>query len=337
MKTLTDFLLMELRRFLRPKVLTILLIFSIVALGLLQYGISDHNDDLGNKENFRQLEQKKVTKYVAYPQYGTYGFRMLFLAHPMGIFFNNSAVPAEVHSFVDSGERLKIYYPLKGKNIFRLKSSDFTSFLGFLLGIGSLLCLVLGRESYQSAEWFKFLSSLSSPRHIYFLSFFSRLGILLASLALLCVSGLALTRLNGVPVSAGFFFTDVFPTVFGVLGFFLALGTYLGTFKSKATGWSLLITSWFALVFLVPAAVNFYIAQKSKNITPLSRHEMDKLTVVMDFEKGAIKEGVTYKYGEELKQKVKDKVLSYYNNEFKKIHSKEDELRAEMASNISSY
>ncbi|MCP5049058.1 MAG: hypothetical protein GY940_17945, partial [bacterium] len=126
-------------------------------------------------------------------------------------------------------------------------------------------------------------------------------------------------------------------TVFGVLGFFLALGTYLGTFKSKATGWSLLITSWFALVFLAPAAVNFYIAQKSKNITPLSRHEMDKLTVVMDFEKGAIKEGGKFSLKKTVTDADKKLVLGYFNNEFKKIHSKEDELRAEMASNISSY
>ena len=50
----------------------------------------------------------------------------------------------------------------------------------------------------------------------------------------------------------------------------------------------------------------------------------------MDFEKRAIKEAGTFNYGEEVTDRKKKVILSYYENELKKINESEVELRSQM-------
>ena len=50
----------------------------------------------------------------------------------------------------------------------------------------------------------------------------------------------------------------------------------------------------------------------------------------MGFEKRAIKDKISFKYDEKLTENVKKRVLNYYNNEFKQIHSLEEDMRRQM-------
>ncbi|MCU0289775.1 MAG: hypothetical protein MUF15_25700, partial [Acidobacteria bacterium] len=90
-------------------------------------------------------------------------------------------------------------------------------------------------------------------------------------------------------------------------------------------------------MFVIQAALNNYIASKANNITVVEQLEMAKLNILSDFEKKAIENSITYKYGEKLTQPVKDAVLNYLNNEFQKIQLLEDNQVKEMKKVISFY
>ncbi|HLP58321.1 MAG TPA: hypothetical protein VK186_05800 [Candidatus Deferrimicrobium sp.] len=124
--------------------------------------------------------------------------------------------------------------------------------------------------------------------------------------------------------------------LFVVLIFFFIVGTIISTFKSRITGVVILFTTWFILLFAIQAALNYYIAFKASAIKPVEQLEMAKLNILSDFEKRAIENSITYRYGEKLTQPVKDTVLSYWYNEFKQIQSLEDNMITEM-NKVTSY
>jgi hypothetical protein len=337
MKVLKRYFVHELNRLLRLRVLFVVLLLIFFCIGLLQYGIVRYESSLDKKEKFSDLERQRVAQYITYTQYGLYGYRIMFLPHLNAIYFNDSGVLSEMRSFVDSGERLKIYYPLKGKNLFRVRISGMTDYSGFLLYFGSLLTLFYGFEAFLSREYLKFLASLSSVKHLYILIFISRLFIVLLLLLFLFMCSYLLTVLNGLTVSLNFFLVKLLPGIFPVFAFFLALGMVFGTMKKRTAGIAAVLGCWFLLLFMLPAAMDFFISHKANMITPLNKHEMDKLKVVMDFEKRAIEEAGRFSYGESVNDKRRQVILSYYNNEFKRLNRMEKELREEMSSNVRLY
>ena len=169
--------------------------------------------------------------------------------------------------------------------------------------------------------------SNTSPGHL--LSAYSKLGKLSISVPV------ALTGFLGYFLHKPEMDRDALLTIFGV--FFLSLGFLLGMLKSPVLGISLIFACWAVLVYLIPAAINLFIAAKANNIVSIYDMEMEKLRIIMAFEKKAIDKNITYKYGEKLTEDVKEYVSRYYNNEFKQINEMEDRLRAQMEENIRWY
>ncbi|MCU0288920.1 MAG: hypothetical protein MUF15_21310 [Acidobacteria bacterium] len=113
MKTFKSIFTMETQRLLNNKNIGLLFLFSLLCFYFVQTGIGIYKSIIENKEKFQDIEQLKVKQYISYSQYGSYGFRVLFIPSPLSIFFVNSSVISELTANVDSGERLNIYNSFK--------------------------------------------------------------------------------------------------------------------------------------------------------------------------------------------------------------------------------
>lgn len=337
MNTFARFFLMELRGLKRKKHLIVILILFTISLGLLQYHTSNFKKIIHQKEKFLEYELKKIDSYQNYTQYGGYGFRLLFINAASSIFFKDSVVLPEVQAFVHSGDRLKIFHPLKGKNIFSLKKYGLVDYSGIILFLFTLVAILYGFEPFLNDEYMKFMSTLSCPRRFYLLLILSRASVYILVFLVLNLFGLLLSWANGVSIPIGLICFYFLPLGGILLVMFLAIGVVAGAFRSKLVGLPSALAVWVLLIIVLPSIVLFIIKDKSNMITSLYEHEMEKLKIVMGFEKRAIEKNLTHKHGEEVTTGVKDIVNSYKNNELKIINEFEDMMRSEMTEQINSY
>ncbi|NIM17293.1 MAG: ABC transporter permease subunit [Candidatus Aminicenantes bacterium] len=335
MKSFKSFLLPEIKRFFCKRNAIIVGLLFGLSLIFVQVGIFQHVKTLEQKKIFQDCEKQKVSQFVNHRQYGTYGYRTIFLPAPMAVFFIDSGIVPNMTSYVDAGERLKIYLPLIGKNIFDIKKTGFMDFSGVILFFGTLMALFYGFDTFFSKEYLKFLSSLANPRTVFLSLVLSRTLILAVVFLVLFTGVILLTVINGFPVPLDRYFSVFFFMVLLLSIFFFIMGTAASTSQSKILGIVIMIITWFILLFIVPPAVDKFIALKANNIIPLYRLEMDKLKIVMDFERRSIKEAGPLEQGEKITDADKKLALSYINNELNQIRLKEEKMKKQMRENIS--
>jgi hypothetical protein len=330
------FFLQELKRLVRTRNVIILSVFFLACLCFVQYGIGEYKEILSGKEKFQDFELQKIEQYHTYTQYGGYGIRVFFCSHPMGIYFINSGRGHETNSFFDSGERLKIYNSLIGSHLFKLtlNNSGITDFAGILLLIGGLLALFYGYGTFRNRDFLKLLAPLRGDKKVFWFPVISRFIIILSVFLALSACAVLMVLLNHIPFTPHSYMLHFLVSAAVVLWLAFALGAAIGTIKSREAGISILMGAWALLFIFIPAALDFYSAGKSNNITPLYKLEMDKLKIVMAFEKRTIDEAGTFNYGKNATDKDRELLLSYYNNEFKEIHAREEAMRGEMLRNI---
>ncbi len=332
MRTFKSFFIFESRRFfgMRNTILILLLLF--LSLIFIQIGINEYKNTLNRKEKFQEFEITKVSHYINYTQYGAYGVRMLFVPSPISVFFINSSVIPDMTSYVDSGEQLKIYNPLKGQNIFALKKFGFSDFSGIILFFGSLLALFYGYETFNNDEYLKFLSTVSSKKRVFYSVLFSRIILMFLVFFVITSSAFLLIIINGLYVPMNVYFLYFILSILFISLFFFSIGTIIGTLRSKIIGITTLLSCWFLLLYFIPTAVNTYIASRSDLFTPLYKLEIDKLKILMDFEKRAIEKAGIFKKVDDAEREL---ALNYWNNELKKILALEEDMRNQMKNNIS--
>lgn len=334
MSTFKTFFVFEFKRFFGTRNLIVILLLLFFSLVFIQNGINEYEHMLDRKDKFQESERTKVGLIINYSQYGAYGIRMLFVPAPISVLFFNSGVIPEMTSYVDSGERLKIYNSLKGKNIFDVKKFGFTDFSGILLFFGSLLALFYGYETFNNDEYLKFLSTLSSKNRVFFSMVFSRIIMMLLMFLIIVASALLLIAFNDLHVQINSYLFYFALSIFLLLLFFFSIGTIIGTLKSKVTGIIALLSCWFLLLYFIPTAVNTYVTDRSDLITPIYKLEMEKLKILMDFERRTMEKYGISKYGEEddTERKI---ILSYWNNEYVKLQALEEDMENQMEANIS--
>ncbi len=325
---------MELKRLLTKKMVGILLFLLMLMAYFVQIGIDQYKSTVDNKEIFLDFEAKKVEQYINYNQYGTYGFRIFFMPSPLSVFFSNSSSISELTSIVDAGERLNIYNSFKGKALFSEKLGGFKDFSGIMLLLGSLMFLYCGYEALIHKDYLRFTGNLVGFRRLFLSIIISRFFFLVIFFAGGVGIAFIQLKLNHITLSRseynllGFY---VLNTVLLSL-FFLAIGTIAGSFKSRFSGFVLLIISWFLSVLLIPGLVSRLISQKADNITPEYTLELRKLKTLMEFEKRAFE-----KYGPtDTKNisEVRELIESYWRNELRKIQDLEKKLVMEVRKNI---
>ena len=334
MRTFKATFIMEAQRLLDKKTVGVLLLFLILCLYFVQTGVNNYQSIIETREEFQDIERMKVRQYINYAQYGAYGFRMLFVPGPLSVYFVNSSVISELTANVDSGERLNIYNSFKGRTLFAEKTGGFKDFSGIMLLMGSLLVLYFGYESMIHKDYLRFMAGFADPGKLFLSIAFSR--VIIFSVFFFFIGGLSLLvlKLNRIRLSS-----DQWPHWFAFMGvlvllsvFFFALGTIAGTFKSRFTGFVTLISMWFVFVFLVPWVVNAITAHDADNIASNYQLELEKLKILMGFEKEAEEmEGPVTDSNTETERLL---VESAWNNELNAIRDLEKKLADEMHSNI---
>lgn len=318
---------------------TYMMLASLLILGLsiifIQIGIDGFNDNQHRKDRILELERQKIDYYQNWTQYGGYGYRTVLEPDKISIFMFDSGKIPDLTSFVDSGARLRIYQPLIGANIFKARKFGFADFSGIMLVLGSLLSIFYGFFSLKSIEFMKTVASIVSHKTAFRYQQTARVLILVLVLLFIVVCGYLYVLLNGIAIPLNRYFFFFILGILLVSIFFFKLGTALGTVKSRATGVFAMFSSWFILVFLVPAGIDYFIAHRSNLIKPIYEMEMEKFKLMMNFEKRAIEEAGTFDYGKEVTEKRKNVILSYYRNEFEKMQELEDSLRLQMEKYIS--
>lgn len=334
MKIFTATYLLESKLLLKKKFICLFLLFSILSLYFVQIGLNNYNNITANKEEFQDIESLKVKQYINYNQYGSYGFRVLFIPSPLSIYFVNSSTILDLTANVDVGERLYIYNSYKGRTLFADKGGGFKDFSGIMLLLGSLLVLYLGYESFIHRDFLRFMSGFVDYKKLFLSTVLSRVLILVFFFLLNAGISLMLLEINGIQFSGDEYaqFFTYLATLVLLLVFFFALGTITGSFKSRFVGFVMVIISWFVLVFLFPGIVNTVTSRKADNIVSSYKLELQKLKSLMDFERESLEElGDTT---EDNIEEVRKSVEGFFQRGFKEIQAFEERLRNEMEENI---
>jgi len=325
--------IVESRRLYNKKILGIYILFLILSLYFVQIGINQYKSITDNKQRFLDLEKMKVKQYQTIGQYGTYGFRVLFIPSPLSLFFANSSTISQLTSNVDSGERLNIYNSFKGQSIFAEKVGGFKDFSGMQLLLGSLLILFFGYEALIHKDYLRFTIGYVSYQRLYFSIIFFRMITFIFLFLLTSSLSLILIKLNGID-----FFNDdwiklgiYLATVILLLTFFFFLGTIVGSFRSRLTGFAMAFISWFGLVFFIPGVVSAITSSQADNIISDYYMELEKLKLLMEVEKRT-KKNVAESPNKD--EEVLRQMENYWNHEFKEIQAFEKRMEGEMKKNI---
>ncbi len=330
------FFILELKRFINKKNLIIFIVFLLITLFLVQIHINQYQHAAENNRKFKEVEALKVKQFLNYTQYGLYGFRVFFNPSPVSIFFSYSGAFSELVSNIDTGEKMIFYNSVKGKTLFEQNPVGFVDFSGILMLLGSLFVLYTGYESLRHKEYLKFVATLSDYKKTFFSMLVSRAVFCMLFFLFIMGAGLLLAGLNGVNIPAkemNHLLVYLAVTLLMLL-FFFAAGMVGSSFKSRVTGVVTAVSLWFALVFFVPWVVRAVILKSSETIRPTCHMELEKLTLLMDFEKRASREVGIFKSGKEAPKPVKDMMESYWQNEFKTIQAVEEALKNEIKANI---
>jgi hypothetical protein len=326
----------ELKRAVETLKILIAIVFTVVALLLVQVGINQYKGSIDDMKKFRDFEQFKISQYTTYTQYGAYGFRLLFIPSPYTIPFINSGLFSKASTFIDSGERLKIYNPLKGENLFIIQKTG-SDFGGMLFFFGTLLLLFYGYETFSNRKYLKFVISITGKKSTYSFTIFSRLIILTLLLLSILASAYLLIILNGVILPIRGITMNLVLTAVILSWSFYLLGVVLGTLKTKGSRLASILIAWVLLVYFFPMVINSLIRSSTRSMTPIYQMEMDKLKLLMDFERKVIDKVGRLKENEWNRKAIHDLYRSYLDSEFKQILEKEKKILSQMEKAVSDY
>jgi hypothetical protein len=336
MKAFKQIFDIEFKRVFSKAKTVIMISFFIICLTFIQIGINQYKRILENKEKFQEFEKIRVSQYTTITQYGAYGFRMIFIPSKNSIFFSNSGIFSHVNAFIDSGIRLKIYNSLKGYNLFKNNKlgSDFS---GVILLIGSLLLIFYGFGTLSKRSYLKLLVSLYRCGKAYFLIVASRLIIISLAILIIFVASYFLMMLNNIKLEIYSNIMYFFIIILMISWLFFLIGVAIGTTKRKGIGILAILITWFLLIYFIPTVINTYIGSKAENMTSVYEAEIEKLKILMQFERKVIDKVGRLKENEWNKNGVHELYKSYLENEFKQILEKEERMITEMKNNISQY
>lgn len=331
------FLRFEVGRLLSKRKALISLFFYLFAVYLIQSGIAQYNNGFEERKRFQEFEKTRIENFQYYAQYGTYGFRLLYVPGPLSAVFSNAGIiSANLNAFIDSGERMKIYESFKGKNVFVGYTSIFLNLTGLLLLFGSLLSLFFGFESYKDKEYLRFLDGLIGNRKKLFGFILSiRLLLLFTGCLLIALTTILLFTLDGLgAISIGHFCFYIL-VAFLMLAFFLLIGVIAGALKTKLTGLISVFLVWLLFVFLLPAMVSKIVYNRADSTLSAYNIEMEKLKLMMTIEKKA-KEQAGKLDVNNTRIEIRQKLHEYFwNNEFKLIFNQELTMISDMKDIIS--
>jgi len=282
------FLRFERRRIFGDKKNLISLTFiALLASYFVWSGVNEHRQFQSEKKVFLRFEREKASQFVSYSQYGGFGFRLLFEAPPLDLFFVNSSILQDVESNIDSLEAIKIESSFKGKKLF-LKRGYFKDFAGILFIFGSLFMLYLGHLALVSPAYLRFMADRLSLRRYLILTTAARLFWLDLFFLALGLGLFFLVRLGGIsffPAETAIYLRYLLFLVL-LLDFVYLLGqliTVLVRFHRVFFFWFFIV--WFVCVFLLPEINRISVFNRSQVLESAEKVNLEKFRTLMDLEK----------------------------------------------------
>ncbi|MCP4215614.1 MAG: hypothetical protein GY765_13250, partial [bacterium] len=331
MRTFRRYLAVEAGRAINKRNLALFVLFLLFCFYFVQVGVRQYKKIPGNKAEFLETEKADTKLFINYTQYGLYGFRLMFVPSPLSAIFSNSGVVPELTAFVDSGVRLRLYHSVMGKNLYAENLSGFNDFAGVILLFGSLLAMFLGFDIFAGKEFLKYLAGFIDYKRLYTLIVSVRLSVLaLLALFVVCCA-LLQVWLNGIIFTAGEYYhvgMYLLMTVL-LLWCFFFMGAAAGGMRGKTTGITAVAVLWFVFVFLIPGTVSRIVSEKSDGITSAYNLEQEKLKIMTDFERAALKRMGRYTTVDEKKESDRRAAERYWNTELKEIQKIESRMGTE--------
>jgi hypothetical protein len=250
-------------------------------------GLNEFRQFQAEKQVFLRFEKEKTGQFANYAQYGGFGFRLLYEASPLNLFFINSSIFQDLESNIDNFEAIRVESSFKGKKLF-LKRGFFKDFAGIPFVFGSLLMLYLGHLALASPAYLRFMRGRMSLKRFYALTTFARLFWLDLFFLFLGMGLFLLVRLGGIAFSRGeaaiFFLFLLFLVL--LLDFFYLLGqftTVLVGFRRVFFLWFFIV--WFLCVFLLPEINRISVFNQSQALESAEKVNLEKFRTLMALEK----------------------------------------------------
>lgn len=267
-----------------------LFLFGFIVVFAAYFSWSGLNEFRGfqrDKRFFISFEKERAAQFVTYVQYGTFGFRLLYEATPLNLFFVNSNVLQDVESNIDGFEVIKVESSLKGNRLF-LNRGYFKDFAGILFVFGSLIMLYFGHLALVSLPYLRFMAGRVPLARLYVLTTAARLfwlDLFFVLLGLGCAAGV---RLAGIAFSTAEHAVFLHYLLFLVLLLDLIylvgmLTTVLLRFRRVFFLW--LFAVWFVCIFLVPEVSRVSVFNRSQTLEPAEKVNLEKFRALMALEK----------------------------------------------------
>lgn len=321
----------EFKRVLNRQNLKILGGVLVLLVLLVVDGVSKYGSIKSDITEFQESEKKKIESYTRMSQYGGYGIRLMFIPSNFCV-ISNDAVNVPL-SNINSGERLTIFKPLKGKNFF--ERHGYLDFGWVILIIGALFSLVMGYRTTSSRDYLAFVATASSPGRSFFSHVASRLLLLiLVSLALLLLP-LVLPLIKGINLFNWFLF--YFALVFLLaIAFFFAVGVLVGLTK-KRKGAVFLAFLYFLFALVIPWMLDKYGQVHTSDIQSLFRFEQETGQLIMEAENRMTSKFGTFKQGMPLTREIETALNDTLKREYKEIFDAEESRKNEILGKIKDY
>ncbi|MCJ7524112.1 MAG: hypothetical protein MUP71_02690 [Candidatus Aminicenantes bacterium] len=250
-------------------------------------GLNEYRQFHAEKKIFLKFEKERIKQIVNYAQYGVFGFRLLYEASPLNLFFVNSSVLQDVESNIDSLEAIKVESSFKGKKLF-LTRGYFKDFAGIPFIFGSLFMLYLGHLALVSPAYLRFMTGRMALKKYYALTTAARLFWLNLFFVALGLGLFFLIQLGGVAFSGSektiFFLYLLFLVL--LLDFFYLLGqltSVLVRFRKVFFLWFFIV--WFFCIFLLPEINRISVFNKARVLESAEKVNLEKFRTLMVLEK----------------------------------------------------
>jgi len=322
----------EIERNLTKFVLIGVLIFYLFGLAIVQVGIIKCKSQIKKHEEFVELEQKKVQRYINVKQFGWAGIRRALESSPISAMFFNSTPLDSLVSFCDVGFRLELSKTEIGNGLFEDTHKGSLDYSWYILTIGGVFVSAWGFFSFRNREYIKYLMNFTSLKNIH-------IGILLARIFLVFICQLIFLFLSWFQFLINGIFLEphellsmlIFLMVSTlVLFFILVLSSAFGSVKNVIVGGIITGVVFFILILLWPEIINVFFSRlASTDIKSFYAHEVKKVDKLMKFEKEIYTKIGTGRYTKQQMIDIEKQAgEDWYTNEYSDLEKQENEMIA---------
>jgi hypothetical protein len=320
----------EFKRFGCKRNVCIFTVLILISIAIIQISGSNYQNFLKAKDTFQETERQRVMGYLDYTYYGWYGITILFIPSELSIFYTNTIV--ELFGNVNTGERLTISMPIKGKT----SIPDIPGYMNLsciILLFWSFVSLIYGYDTTKNKDYKKFLSQITGKGFLFMV--IARIIILNMALLITLIIPAFTALINNMDPFNGHLLTFVLLLCLISL-FFFSIGLNLGNIKNKTAGLANLGLVYFVLTLFLPW-VGKEIKSNTFDIDSLFKFELKNLNTTMDLEERALKKIGKFKSGETAPEKVMKIMWKALDTEFQELRERENQMKMQVLKRIKSF